>query len=130
MTARNPVRRVVFFIVFVLVAFSVMQYVFDARARAVARECQSVISKSGSYRAESCVTGGDGNVLIYVGRLYDVRSGELLARTDFDSLDGGLPEFMPDESAVLFRRGEGNGSGAGVIAIPPNWLERLRAKIP
>ncbi|POR50213.1 hypothetical protein B0G62_109121 [Paraburkholderia eburnea] len=87
-------------------------------------------SQSGLYRAESCVTGMNGNVVYYVGRLYDAHRGVLLARTDFDSMDGGLPEFMPDESAVIFRRGEGNGSGTGFIDIPPNWLERLHAKIP
>ncbi|WP_321954294.1 hypothetical protein [Paraburkholderia bannensis] len=76
------------------------------------------------------MTNIDGNVAFYVGKLYDAHSGKVLARTDFDSMDGGLPEFLPDESAVIFRRGEGDGSGTGFIDIPPDWRARLKAKIP
>ncbi|POR50215.1 hypothetical protein B0G62_109123 [Paraburkholderia eburnea] len=125
MKARSP-RRAVFVVAVIVAGFSVFQYIQGARARAKAHECVAVTSQSGRYRAQSCVTGMDGNVFFYVGRLYDAYSGEMLARTDFDSMDGGDPEFMPDESAILFR-----GSGdSGEIHIPPNWLERLHAKIP
>ncbi|WP_321880831.1 hypothetical protein [Paraburkholderia bannensis] len=72
------------------------------------------------------MTNIDGNVAFYVGKLYDAHSGKALAQTDFDSMDGGDPEFMPDESAILFR-----GSGeSGEIHIPPDWRARLKAKIP
>ncbi|MBB3257311.1 hypothetical protein F4827_002142 [Paraburkholderia bannensis] len=107
-----------------------IDYILDALARAFAHECVDVASPSGLYRARSCVTRVDGNVVFYVGKLYDTHSGQLLARTDFDSVDSRLPEFLPDESAVIFRRGEGDGSGTGFINIPPNWLERIKAKIP
>jgi hypothetical protein len=110
--------------------FNMIDYILDARARVFAYECIDVVSPSGLYRARSCVTGVDGNVVFYVGRLYDARRGVLLARTDFDSVDSRLPEFSPDERSVIFRRGEGDGSGTGYINIPPNWLERLKAKIP
>ncbi|WP_322052774.1 hypothetical protein [Paraburkholderia bannensis] len=119
-------KRFIFFILLMLAVLSVLRYVCDARARARAHDCISVTSHSGFYRAQSCVTGMDGNVAFYVGKLYDAHSGKVLARTDFDSMDGGDPEFMPDESAILFR-----GSGeSGEIHIPPDWRERLKAKIP
>ncbi|WP_321843615.1 hypothetical protein [Paraburkholderia bannensis] len=118
------------FIVVMVAGLSVLQYICDMRARVRAHECISVTSQSGIYRAQSCVTNMDGNVAFYVGKLYDAHSGKVLARTDFDSMDGGLPEFLPDESAVIFRRGEGDGSGTGFIDIPPDWRARLKAKIP
>ncbi|MDP9645160.1 hypothetical protein J2793_000582 [Paraburkholderia caledonica] len=130
MMALSRLRRIGVAVAVGVVGVAVVQYMLDARVRISAQECYSVTSKSGSYRAQSCVKGGNGNVDDYVGRLYDGHSGKLLARTDFDSMDGGIPEFMPDESAVIFRRGEGNGSGHGVIDIPPNWLDRLRANVP
>jgi hypothetical protein len=106
--------------------FNMIDYILDARARVFADECIDVASPSGLYRARSCVKRVDGNVFFYVGKLYDAHSGKLLARTDFDSMDGGDPEFMPDESAIVFR-----GSGdSGEIHIPPDWQERLRARIP
>jgi hypothetical protein len=118
--------RSVFVIAAVVAGLGLFQYFLNARARAKAHECVAVTSQSGRYRAQACVIGMDGNVFFYVGRLYDAHSGEVLARTDFDSMDGGAPEFMPDESAILFR-----GSGdSGEIHIPPNPLDRLRAKIP
>lgn len=126
----SRVRRIGVDVVVVIVGFNVVQYIVDAHAGTTASECNSVISQSGLYRVESCVTGGNGDIDDFVGRLYDAHSGKLLARTDFDSMDGGRPEFMPDESAVIFRRGEGNGSGSGTIDIPPNWRDRLRAILP
>ncbi|WP_322068481.1 hypothetical protein [Paraburkholderia bannensis] len=123
---RLILKRLVIFIMVMVAGLSVLRYILDARARARGHECISVTSQSGIYRAQSCVTGMDGNVAFYVGKLYDAHSGKVLARTDFDSMDGGDPEFMPDESAILFR-----GSGeSGEIHIPPDWRERLKAKIP
>ncbi|WP_027820037.1 hypothetical protein [Paraburkholderia bannensis] len=123
---RLILKRFVIFIVVMVAGLSVLQYVCDASARARAHECIAVTSHSGLYRAQSCVTGMDGNVAFYVGKLYDAHSGKVFARTDFDSMDGGDPEFTPDESAILFR-----GSGeSGEIHIPPDWRERLKARIP
>jgi hypothetical protein len=133
MSAKNVRRRAkkcLVFIAFIGTGFGIYQYILDAIARTYAHDCIEATSKSGLYRAESCVTGMDGNAVLYVGRLYDARRGVLLARTDFDSVDSRLPEFSPDERSVIFRRGEGDGSGTGYINIPPNWLERLKAKIP
>jgi hypothetical protein len=126
----NGRQRLLIILVFVIAAFSIVQYIREARSRANAHECYEVTSPSGLYRAQSCATGVDGNVVFYVGRLYDARPGVLLARTDFGSVDSRLPAFLPDERSVLFRRGEGDGAGTGFINIPPNWLERLKAKIP
>jgi hypothetical protein len=123
---RRALVRFFVFIGVVVAGFCTLQYILDARAHARAHGCIEATSKSGLYRAESCVTGMDGNLVFYVGKLYDAHSGKLLARTDFDSMDGGDPEFMPDESAIVFR-----GSGdSGEIHIPPDWRERLRARIP
>jgi hypothetical protein len=124
MTVRSLVRRMCVGVFVAVMGYNAVQYVFDARARAKAHECISVTSQNGLYLAESCVTDADGNLVFYVGKLYEARGGALLARTDFDSMDGGAPEFMPDESAVVFKGGD-----AG-IDIPPKWLDRLRAKIP
>lgn len=124
MTVRLRFRRVSTIVVCALLLIAVWEYASDAVSRKTATECINVISQSRLYRAQSCVTGGNGSVEYYVGRLYDANGGALLARTDFDSMDGGAPEFMPDESAVLFK-----GSNAG-IDIPPNWRDRLRAKLP
>ncbi len=125
MTVRVRSRLVVVFVA-AIAGFSILQYILDVRARARAHQCVDVTSQSGSYRAQSCVTNIDGNVAFYVGKLYDAHSGKALAQTDFDSMDGGDPEFMPDESAILFR-----GSGeSGEIHIPPDWRARLKAKIP
>lgn len=83
---------------------------------------------SGQFRAESCVTDSNGDVDFFVGRLYDAHTGEVLARVDFDSVDGGMPWFMPDDSAVDF---EGAQIGkTGGLSIPPSMIDRLRAKIP
>ncbi|QNB15214.1 hypothetical protein [Paraburkholderia tropica] len=128
MSVPKRVRRIVVVGVSIVVAFIVVQYIFDARERAKANDCYSVTSPSGRYRAEACETGANGNVVSFVGRLYELHSGALLARTDFDSMDGSLPVFMPDESAVMFRRGGDDASGT--VAIPPNWRDKLRAKLP
>lgn len=126
MTVFVRTRRVGVLVAICVVAFGVVQYVSSARKRAAARECINVTSQSGLYRAESCVTDVNGNLVLFVGRLYDAHSGTLIARVDFDSMDGGAPQFMPDESAVLFR-----GAGdSGEIGIPPNWRDRLRASLP
>lgn len=123
---RRRLLKCLAFVAIVVVGFNVFQYVLDAKARANANECYAVTSPSGLYRSESCVTGMDGNLVFFVGKLYDAHSGKVLARTDFDSMDGGEPAFMPDESATMFRGSEETGE----ISIPPNWLERLKAKIP
>ncbi|WP_322060748.1 hypothetical protein [Paraburkholderia sp. J63] len=104
-----------------------IQYAFNAWKRETAKECISVTSHSGLYRAESCVTGGDGNLLFYVGKLYTTRGGAPVARVSFDSMEGGQPEFMFDDSAVLF---EGANGDSGQIKIPPTFLDRLRASVP
>ncbi|WP_028225178.1 hypothetical protein [Paraburkholderia ferrariae] len=122
------VRRAVFIVAIIVAAFIVIRYVFDARACSKANNCYSVTSHSGRYRPEVCETDADGNLVSFVGRLYDAHSGKLLARTDFDSMDSSLPEFMPNESAVIFRSGGDDDSG--VVDIPPNWRDRSRAEIP
>ena len=125
MTILARIRRVGLVIVVVMVGFNVVEYIIDARARARGHECIDATSQDGRYRAQSCVTGGNGSVEYYVGRLYDAHSGRLLARTDFESMDGGEPLFIPDGNGVFFR-----GGAEGAIHFPPSWRDKLRAVIP
>ncbi|NIF54129.1 hypothetical protein [Burkholderia sp. Ax-1724] len=74
------------------------------------------------------MTDSNGAVDFFVGKLYDARSGKLLARVDFESMDGGMPWFMPDDSAVGFQGARIGDTGA--LSIPPNWRDRLRAIFP
>lgn len=103
------------------------EYGLEAWRRTTATECIAVISHNGLYRAESCVSGGSGNLIRFVGRLYETANGKLVGKTSFDSTDGGAPKFTYDDGAVLFQGAQGD---AGMIDIPPTLSERLRAKLP
>ncbi|MFD1554180.1 hypothetical protein ACFSHT_00875 [Paraburkholderia silviterrae] len=124
--AAGKIKRVGVGILACFTLITLTSYVFDARRRARATECVNATSHNGLYRAQSCLTGTRGNVGDYVGRLYEARTGNLVAETTFDSMDGGVPDFMDDDHAVLFD----GGGDSGLIYIPPSLLDRLRAKIP
>lgn len=102
-----------------------IDYGCEARRRAMASECIDATSHNGLYRAQSCITSVSGNVAFFVGRLYETRTGKLVAEATFDSMDGGAPDFMPDDRAVLFE----GGADSALIDIPPSLLDRLRTKI-
>ncbi|QBQ98923.1 hypothetical protein [Paraburkholderia pallida] len=108
------------------IALVLIDYGCEARRRAKAGECMDTTSHNGLYRAQACITSVSGNVVFFVGRLYEARTGKLVAETTFDSMDGGVPDFMPDDHAVLFD----GGGDSGLIDVPPSLLDRLRAKIP
>lgn len=125
MRMRKPRRLFVIILSFAIVV-ALIDYGCEARRRATAKECIDTISHNRLYRAQSCITNVSGNLVSFVGRLYDVRDGRLIAETTFDSMDGGVPDFADDDHAVLFD----GGGDSGLTYIPPSLVDRLRAKIP
>jgi len=78
------------------------------------------------YRAEKCVTGADGNVTYFVGRIYSMKTGELLSEQELSSTSYTYPEFLDDDSTAFFDSGGDNS----IIDLPPSLLDRIRAKLP
>jgi hypothetical protein len=104
--------------------------------------CKRSVSPDGLYRAERCTLewnpGGSSN---YVGRLFDAKTGKLLAQRTFTT---AVPDLFwssgvsyPDSSqtvkqigpSVEFSRGDPDDGESG-IQIPPSLWDKLLATRP
>ena len=101
-------------------------YWAGARQRSKATGCDKVPSNSGRYVAELCLLqwNPSGNS-DYLGRVYEAKTGKLLARREFSS---PVPElsWWKDES-LSFERG---GDDSSRIKLPPSLYDRLLAELP
>lgn len=104
-----------------ILIFMVIPYAYHALMRSGAHECRR--EKRGIYIGEICFTPREWGTLF---RLYDARSGELLAERDF--LDPEVHELFWIENRVRYDFGAEDGEG--FVLLPPTWLDRLRAKLP
>jgi hypothetical protein len=89
-------------------------------------ECQKSTSPDGFYIAERCLLhwhpGSDSD---YVGRVYDAKSGKLLAQRTFSTT---VPEILWfDDGGMSFSRG---GDEAAFITFPLSVWDRLLAARP
>lgn len=75
------------------------------------------------YIGEVCYTPREWGMLF---RLYDARTGELLAEGDF--LDSDFKGLLWIENRVRYDFGAEDGEG--FVVLPPTLLDRFRAKLP
>lgn len=105
-------------------------------------ECEKSSSPDGIYIAERCfleVQSFDNGDKKYVGRLFDARSGRLLAQHTFitpvpelfwsSGFYSGEPNPHYIEPSVNFSRGGEDGDGSA-ISLPPSFWEKLMAARP
>jgi hypothetical protein len=108
-------------------------------------QCERSVFSEGTYMAELCFIKFEsyrsGN-MEYVGRLFDSKTGTLLAERVLVtptpklswssgvkfSLDGGLT-YQSSGPSVEFSRGDGGAENIG-IALPPSTWDRLLAMRP
>lgn len=108
------------FLIFLVAIFAV-PYSCDAINRSAAHECER--DSVGGYIGETCLLTGDYGTLF---RLYDARTGELLAECTYLSPEARRVFRSKDD--VVYDVGASDGSGH--IALPPTRWDWLRARLP
>ncbi|MBB5421905.1 hypothetical protein HDG40_000046 [Paraburkholderia sp. JPY158] len=109
------------------------------------RECRNSAPVDGIYRAELCLlrwAPGRSGSPEYVGRLFDAKSGRLLAQRTFSTpvpdlfwstgLRYSLNPYSPPRylgPSVEFSRGDA-GKGDARISLPPSFWDKLAAARP
>ncbi len=115
-------RRVRLFRLAVLaVVIASMPYCYDALNRSGARECRRETVEN--YIGETCYLPNEWGVVF---RLYDARSGELLAERSY--VDPEVPRLLWIGNDVQYDFNAKDGEG--FVTLPPTWLDKLRAKLP
>ncbi|WP_156966925.1 hypothetical protein [Paraburkholderia ferrariae] len=122
-----------------IIAYSL---VFDHTPNGV--NCETSISPNSKYMAERCTLSlntwpGDYE---YVARLFDKKTGKLLAQSTFDTMetsfnwsngldysDDGGKTVKHDGASVYFQRGGEEGDGSN-FELPPSLWDRLLAMRP
>lgn len=93
-------------------------------------ECRKSASPDGLYVAERClldwVPGGSSK---YVGRLFDAKSGKLLAQKTFSTSVPEISWLNYEGAIVSFSVGDADDGGAD-ISLPPSRWDRLLAARP
>jgi len=93
-------------------------------------ECQKSTSPDGFYTAERCLLhwhpGGDSD---YVGRVYDAKSGKLLAQRTFSTTVPEISWLSYEGAIVSFSIGDVDVGDAD-IPLPPSRWDRLLAARP
>ncbi|WP_020205810.1 hypothetical protein [Cupriavidus sp. WS] len=98
-----------------------LPYCYDALNRSGARECRS--ETVGSYTGETCYLPREWGV---VCRLYDARSGEMLAERTY--LDPDVPRLLWIDDRVRYDFNAKDGEG--FVKLPPTWWDGQRARLP
>ncbi|WP_143189357.1 hypothetical protein [Paraburkholderia lycopersici] len=107
-----------------VVSFAWLLYKPDSEAS----ECVRATSPDGRYIAERCVISWNHLVNpLYLGRVYDSKTGELLVRRRFNTPAPEVPDQWWDKDEVLFSRG---GDEDAFIHLPPTLYDRLMAHLP
>lgn len=96
-------------------------YGLDVKARRGAKGCER--ETVGRYIGETCYISREHGALF---RLYDSKSGELLAERMYYDLDSLHMVWFSD----LVQYDLGDEDSKGYVSLPPTWLDRLRARLP
>jgi hypothetical protein len=119
-------------------------YYSDVTSRRGASQCERNTSPeyAESYFAELCYIDGRENDMRSLLRLYDARTGLLLAEEFVFNIEYGLSwkksrirsqvesdgiHLVDEPSAPYLSK---DGDPVVEIELPPNWLQRMRAKLP
>ncbi|MFM0338963.1 hypothetical protein [Paraburkholderia fungorum] len=110
----------------VAVLWVAVNYWIGVDLRSKAHDCKKASSDGGRYIAELCLLRWNpGNDSDYVGRVYDAKDGELLAKRTFSTPAPEL-SWWKDES-VSFSSG---GDDSSWVILPPSVYDRLLARLP
>ncbi|WP_206999978.1 hypothetical protein [Trinickia mobilis] len=96
-------------------------YGCDVAHRMSAHDCKREVG-SDIYIGEICYLSNEDGMLF---RLYDRRSGELLAERTYKN---PYPRLFWNASNVVYDSSASEGKG--YVDFPPTWLDKLRAKLP
>ncbi len=113
--------RLIKLCILVTVAFIGIPYGHDALNRSGAHDCRREVS--GDYIGETCYLPDQWGAVF---RLYDVRSGELLAERSY--VDPEVPSLIWIENRVRYDFNAKDGEG--FVTLPPTWWDRFKAKLP
>jgi hypothetical protein len=112
------------FIVISGVVIFLGNYSINAYRRLNATDCQKRASTIPPYYVAELCSIGDGD---YVGRVYDSHHTKI-AETTFDT--PGVPRLSWFNDGVDGQTIFLDDVGAGMIHLPPTWLDRIRARLP
>ncbi|MBN3856570.1 hypothetical protein G3N59_24620 [Paraburkholderia sp. Ac-20340] len=108
--------------IFLLAFLACASLYFMAGHRPEPSDCVRSTSPDARYVAEECLLEWNhGDNPKYSGKLYDAKTGTLLAQR---ILHTSVPQIMWGQDAMLFERG---GEDENLVRLPPSFFERFSA---